>query len=93
LKVLELGGTGSRAIPNGLREGRVEKRSYQEYYDERYLTKDAPRPALATLPVPRGERKPIGVSPTNSFASSVHSTTASAKEEKKKKKKGGLFRF
>jgi syntaxin-binding protein 1 len=93
LKVLELGGTGSRAIPNGLREGRVEKRSYQEYYDERYFTKDAPppRPAPTTLPPPHDHKKQIRVSPSNSFASSVNSVT-SGKEEKKKKK-GGLFRF
>jgi syntaxin-binding protein 1 len=93
LKVLELAGTGSRAIPNGLREGRVEQRSYQEYYDERYFTKDAPpppKPEPPTLPVP-DKRKLIRISPANSFASSVDSTTT-AKEEKKKKK-GGLFRF
>jgi syntaxin-binding protein 1 len=94
LKVLELGGTGSRAIPNGLREGRVEQRSYQEYYDEKYFTKDAPpppRPAPTALPVPGEQRKLLRISPTNSFASSVNSTST-AKEEKKKKK-GGLFRF
>lgn len=91
LKVLELGGRGSRAIPNGLREGRVEARSYQEYYDERYFTKDAPpKPAPTTLPSPSDKRKLIRISPTNSFASSVESTTA---KEEKKKKKGGLFRF
>jgi syntaxin-binding protein 1 len=93
LKVLELGGTGSRAIPNGLREAKVEQRSYQEYYDERYFTKDAPPPPKPepTLPVP-DKRKLIRLSPANSFASSVDSSTT-AKEEKKKKKKGGLFGF
>jgi len=95
LKVLELGGTGSRAIPNGLREGRVEQRSYQEYYDEKYFTKDAPPPpkpsSPTTQPAPSEQRKLFRVSPTNSFASSVNSTSAT--KEEKKKKKGGLFRF
>ena len=93
LKVLELGGTGSRAIPNGLREGRVEQRSYQEYYDEKYFTKDAPppQPSPTTQPAPSEQRKLLRVSPTNSFASSVNSTSTT--KEEKKKKKGGLFRF
>ncbi|KAI0306079.1 Sec1-like snare protein [Multifurca ochricompacta] len=43
LKVLDLSGTGSRAIPNGLRETRGA-RSYQAFYDERYFTRDAPPP-------------------------------------------------
>ncbi|KAJ4473586.1 hypothetical protein J3R30DRAFT_3684648 [Lentinula aciculospora] len=33
LKVLELGGVGSQAIPNGLAESRGQ-RPYQEYYDD-----------------------------------------------------------
>ncbi|GLB41838.1 putative STXBP unc-18 SEC1 family protein [Lyophyllum shimeji] len=95
LKALELGGVGSRALPNGLRE-RSGPRSFQELYDEKYFTKDAPPPpkaAPASLPVPRGTTAPK-MSPTNSFSSSVNSTatTPSVKEEKKKKK-GGLFRF
>lgn len=94
LKVLELGGVGSRAIPNGLREDR-QKRSFQEFYDEKYYTKDAPPPpraAPASLPVPK-QQKPSRISPTNSFASSVNSTTTPSVKEEKKKKKGGLFRF
>jgi syntaxin-binding protein 1 len=43
LKVLDLSGVGSRALPNGLREMRAE-RSYQAFYDERYFTRDAPPP-------------------------------------------------
>lgn len=50
LKVLELGGVGSRAVPNGLREPRNGQRSYQEYYDERYFTRDAPPPQRAEPP-------------------------------------------
>ncbi|KAG5647489.1 hypothetical protein DXG03_009425 [Asterophora parasitica] len=93
LKALDLGGVGSRALPNGLQD-RPAHASFQEYYDEKYYTKDAPpRAPPASLPVPRDRHAPK-ISPTNSFASSVHSTapTPSVKEEKKKKK-GGLFRF
>lgn len=42
LKVLDLSGIGSRAVPNGLRELRA-MRPYQAFYDERYFTQDAPR--------------------------------------------------
>ncbi|KAI0046954.1 hypothetical protein FA95DRAFT_1572786, partial [Auriscalpium vulgare] len=45
LKVLELGGSGSRTLPNGVREPRNGARPYQQYYDERYFTRDAPAPA------------------------------------------------
>ncbi|KAF8074953.1 Sec1-like snare protein, partial [Lyophyllum atratum] len=95
MKALELGGVGSHALPNGLRD-RPGQRSYQEAYDEKYYTKDAPPPqraAPASLPVPR-ERQAPKMSPTNSFASSVNSTaTTPSMKEEKKKKKGGLFRF
>jgi len=43
LKVLDVGGVGSRALPNGLREQRAA-RPYQAFYDERYFTRDAPPP-------------------------------------------------
>ena len=43
LKVLDLSGVGSRALPNGLRELRAA-RPYQAFYDERYFTRDAPPP-------------------------------------------------
>ncbi|KAF9071586.1 Sec1-like protein [Rhodocollybia butyracea] len=39
LKVVELGGVGSRVAPNGLRDSRGQ-RPFQEYYDDRYYTKD-----------------------------------------------------
>ncbi|TFK39881.1 Sec1-like snare protein [Crucibulum laeve] len=93
LKVLDLGGVGSRAIPNGLRELTGGQRSYQEYYDEKYFTKDAapPQKPPPNLSVPKDEKKAIKLSPTNSFSGSVNSMTPSTKEEKKKKK--GLFRF
>jgi syntaxin-binding protein 1 len=43
LKVLDLSGVGSRALPNGLRELRAA-RPYQAFYDQRYFTRDAPPP-------------------------------------------------
>ncbi|KAJ7117604.1 Sec1-like snare protein [Mycena epipterygia] len=94
LQVLELGGMGSKAIPNGMKESRGG-RSFQEFYDDRYFTRDAPPPArpapAAALAPPRQERRPAArTSPAESFASNV-SMTPSAQEEKKKKK--GLFRF
>ena len=100
LKVLDLGGVGSRALPNGLKEaGSGVPRSFQEYYDERYFTQDAPRPTRQAAPVPVGNSrlgaqdtlKPSKISPTNSYQGSTHSITPSVKEDKKKKK--GLFRF
>jgi len=42
LKVLDLSGIGSRAVPNGLRELRA-MRPYQAFYDERYFTHDVSR--------------------------------------------------
>ncbi|KAJ6511943.1 Sec1-like snare protein [Mycena vitilis] len=95
LGVLELGGAGSKAIPNGQREGRAG-RQYQEFYDERYYTRDAPPPARpAPAPAPRQTPRPSArSSPADSYSSNVSMTpsmTPSAHEEKKKKK--GLFRF
>ncbi|KAF9006050.1 Sec1-like snare protein [Cyathus striatus] len=93
LKVLDLGGTGSRAVPNGLRDMNGGQRSYQEFYDERYYTKDAPPPQKVQtgggLSAPKSSAPKL--SPTNSTSGSIHSLTPSAKEEKKKKK--GFFRF
>jgi syntaxin-binding protein 1 len=43
LKVLDLSGVGSRAVPNGLRELHGT-RPYQAFYDERYFTRDTPPP-------------------------------------------------
>ncbi|KAH9977523.1 Sec1-like protein [Russula compacta] len=43
LKVLDCSGVGSRSVPNGLRELRGA-RPYQAFYDERYFTRDPPRP-------------------------------------------------
>lgn len=100
LKVLELGGVGSKAIPNGLRDPRGGQRPYQEYYDEKYSTEDAPPPRRpAPAPAPQEDRsrllRPSAPPAAPSYSGSSMSTTsnmsAGAKEEKKKKK--GLFRF
>lgn len=92
LKVLELGGVGSRAIPNGLAESRGQ-RPYQEYYDDKYYTKDGPRPQpqpKAVAPTRTTTPKAPRLIPTISHDSSS-SATSSVKEEKKKRK--GLFKF
>ncbi|PFH51850.1 hypothetical protein AMATHDRAFT_84920 [Amanita thiersii Skay4041] len=94
LKVLELSGVGSKAIPNGLRDPKEGQRPFQEFYDEKYFTKDPPppqRPMPPSLSAPKDERKSSKASPTNSFAASNTSLTPSMKEEKKKKK--GFFHF
>ncbi|KAG6821215.1 hypothetical protein H0H93_004037 [Arthromyces matolae] len=94
LKALELGGVGSKALPNGLRD-RPGQRSPQEYYDEKYHTKDAPPPQRAAAAPREPERRLQApkMSPANSFASSVNSASTPSVKEEKKKKKGGLFRF
>jgi syntaxin-binding protein 1 len=92
LKVLELGGVGSKAIPHGLQEHRGEHQTFQEFYDEKYFTNDAPppKPAPTPLAAPQSKSSKSALSPTHSFTSSG-SATSYTKEEKKKKK--GLFRF
>jgi syntaxin-binding protein 1 len=97
LKVLELGGVGSRALPNGVRDP-GGKRPYQDFYDQYYFLKDAP--PKARPPPPQPERSRLGLSrpapvsqstSTSSITPSTYSTGAS--EEKEKKKKRNLFRF
>ncbi|KAK0239011.1 Sec1-like snare protein [Armillaria nabsnona] len=89
LKVLDLGGVGSRGLPNGLQES-AGHRPYQDFYDQKYYTQDGPRPqpkpAPGTLAPPKERSRPQP-SPTESYSS----TNSFGKEEKKKKK--GLFRF
>ncbi|KAG6908968.1 hypothetical protein DXG01_002574 [Tephrocybe rancida] len=95
LMAVEIGGVGSQSMKNGLRE-RSGQRSYQEFYDEKYYTQDAPapRPAPTSRPAPRERERERLQAPKLSPSNSVNSTTTtqSVKEEKKKKK-GGLFRF
>lgn len=98
LKVLDLSGVGSKAIPNGLREAREGQRTYQEYYDDRYYLQDAPppqrpsqrhQPSNLTVPKHSSQSKTIQPSPTQSFSS----TLSDVSQEKEKKKKKKLFRF
>ena len=102
LKVLELGGVGSRALPNGLRDPQGGKRAYQDYYDELYFTRDAPPPAQ---PPPQQQQQRQAPAPKLSRPSPVPSQAGSAvsvgtvssaglgKEDKKDKKKKGLFKW
>ncbi|OCH85210.1 Sec1-like snare protein [Obba rivulosa] len=96
LKVLELSGVGSKALPNGLPEHRGP-RPFQEFYDEKYFTKEAPRPqrpAPSPAPMARDLSKSSRTSPVNTFAASSTSLSSTAgKEEKEKKKRRGLFHF
>lgn len=102
LMVLELGGIGSKALPNGVPELNEPVRSPQEIYDQRFYTKDAPprRPAPAPSPQPGGGNRLLGrPSPVSSNAGSsgsVNSTNYSnstASGETEKKKKRGFLRF
>ncbi|KAF7296537.1 hypothetical protein HMN09_01060700 [Mycena chlorophos] len=102
LQVLEWGGQGSKAVPNGVKDGRPG-RPFQEYYDERYYTRDAPPPARPMAAAAGGRSiapagrnvRPGGASPAPvarpppMAATDSYGSTASAQEEKKKKK--GLF--
>ena len=81
LKVLDLGGAGSKALPNGLRDMRGEPKSSQDLYDEKYFVKEATPPQPLATPQKSGF---LGPSPTHSYSSST--VTPSVKEEKKKKK-------
>jgi syntaxin-binding protein 1 len=94
LKVLELNGVGSRAMPNGPSEWRGP-RSFQEFYDEIYYTRDAPPPQRA--PAPSSQREQPGrsaqPSPISSYASGGSSVSGAGAAEKEKKKKKGFLRF
>jgi syntaxin-binding protein 1 len=101
LKVLELGGVGSRAVPNGVRDP-GGKRPYQAFYDQYYFLKDAPPKARAPPPQQQPERsrlglpRPAAVSQSSSYAgstTSAHTPGASSGEEKEKKKKRLFGRF
>jgi syntaxin-binding protein 1 len=61
LKVLDLSGVGSRALPNGLREMHGA-RPYQAFYDERYFTRDAPPPQQPPQQHQRQKAPPMGKS-------------------------------
>jgi syntaxin-binding protein 1 len=56
LKVLDLGGAGSKAIPNGLIDRRDGQRPWQVIYDEKYYTQDALPPPRQQAPQPTASR-------------------------------------
>lgn len=100
LRVLELGGVGSRAVPNGIGPLLDKKRSFQEFYDQRYYTRDPPpRAVLPTQPAPGSKGKPIRPSPVPSQAPSHSSqisytpSQGSSYGEEKEKKKKRFFHF
>ena len=91
LKVLDLGGAGSKAIPNGLRDRKDGPRPFQDAYDEKYYTRDPPPPARAPPPQQASSRMraaapPMQPSPTNSYHGSSHSVSQSQPEASKKKR-------
>ena len=89
LKVLDLSGTGSRAVPNGLREMQGP-RPYQAFYDERYFTRDAPPPQQQRAP-PLGKsvsaRSVPRATPEPSLSGSTLSVDSYANGKTKEKKK------
>jgi syntaxin-binding protein 1 len=94
LKVVDRGGVGSKAIPKGLPSRGRGQRPYQEYYDEKYFTPDAPPPPPQQRPpiAPHDEHgKLMKPSPVSSFVGSTVSESSSTKDGKKKKR--GLFGF
>ncbi|KZS94659.1 Sec1-like snare protein [Sistotremastrum niveocremeum HHB9708] len=102
LRVLDLGGVGSRALPNGLNsEGGEEPREYQSCYDQRYFI-NAPVHGVREQAVPaQSDRasKPRPL-PTSSGQSPAHSTTSlhtgsvgNREDDKKKEKKRNFFHF
>ncbi|KAI0629394.1 Sec1-like protein [Trametes polyzona] len=102
LKVLEIGGVGSRALPNGLGETNAPARSAQEIYDQKFFTRDAPPPQRAApAPSPQAQEKGrfLRPSPVPSFSSSQGSATSpgaasyGGEKETEKKKKHRFLRF
>lgn len=100
LKVLDLSGTGSRAVPNGLRELQGA-RPYQAFYDERYFTRDAPPPQQqAQRAPPMGKSTSAGRSaPEPSLSGSTLSVnsytppSSNGKEKPGKEKKKRFLGF
>ncbi|KAJ8456753.1 hypothetical protein ONZ51_g11942 [Trametes cubensis] len=102
LKVLEMAGVGSKALPNGLGETNAPPRSAQEVYDQKYFTRDAPPPQRAApppSPQPSKGRLLQRPSPVSSFTGSSLSVNSAGYGEKEsagtteKKKKRGFLRF
>ncbi|KAN0088471.1 Sec1-like protein [Tylopilus felleus] len=99
LKVLELGGIGSRAAPNGVSTSAAHQ-SYQDYYDQKFFTPDPAPPQRPTLVVPKDSGssfrsgKLTKSSPSSpNAASSINSAAGALADNEKKKKKKGFFHF
>lgn len=89
MRSLELAGTGSRAIPNGLRSG-PGQRPFQEFYDEKYFTRDQapsrPQPPPQQQPN-KGSVRNILTRPGNPPSMVSSHSQSSGTDEKKKKKR------
>jgi syntaxin-binding protein 1 len=94
LRVLELAGVGSRAVPNGVSLP-VPHHNYQDYYDGKYFTADPPAPQRPALPAPKESKHAASklVKTPSSYSTSSGSLATSGVEKEEKKKKKGLFRF
>ena len=98
LKVLELGGVGSRTNPNGVVAQPVG--STQAYYDQRYWQPEPVVPPPRAMSAPAAEQKsrlglfspPPTLAPSQSMTSVASADTGSSVTEKLKKKRG-FFRF
>lgn len=95
LKVVEIAGVGSRAVPNGVSLATAHN-TYQEYYDEKYFTPDPPVPQRPTLSVPKDSKhsaNKLTKTPSSYSTSSASLVGSGTVEKEEKKKKKGLFRF
>jgi syntaxin-binding protein 1 len=95
LKVVEIAGVGSRAVPNGVSVAGAHH-SYQDYYDEKYFSPDPPAPQRPALPVPKDSKhsaSKLAKTPSSYSTSSASLVGSGTVEKEEKKKKRGLFRF
>ena len=100
--MLDLSGTGSRAVPNGLRELQGP-RPYQAFYDERYFTRDAPPPQQQAQRAPQlgksASARNAGSTPEPSLSGSTLSVnsytppSSNGKEKTGKEKKRRFLGF
>lgn len=88
LKVLELGGVGSRSAPNGLRDREGPYASFQQYYDERYFTQNREMPPTRTTSAPAAEHLSAPRLVPSFSSSSVRSTDSGGPNKLEKKKRG-----
>ncbi|KAF9647199.1 Sec1-like snare protein [Thelephora ganbajun] len=91
MRSLELAGVGSRAIPNGLRSG-PGQRPFQQFYDEKYFTRDQTPSKPQPQPVPqqssgKGSGRKVLARPGMPPQMSSSLSQGSGTEDKKKKKR------